>query len=284
MGRDEAMQILYATDGSEGALAAAGLLAHLPLEPHSTVTVLTVVDERDRDGADRILAAAAETLRDGTNAEIRTKTRNGKPGEEVLRESEEQPTDLIVLGSRGLGAVARFFLGSVADQVARHAACPVLVARPLQGELRAVVLGIDGSTGAAHAAEWLKRFPLPPDCVVHLATALPHYQIGGMATGSVPRLAAELRALQSMQEEEARTRLQEVAAAFQEAGRRAVPEFRQSHPAEGLIAVAEAQNAGMIVVGRQGLSRVERFFMGSVSENVLRHAPCSVLVVPETRG
>jgi nucleotide-binding universal stress UspA family protein len=38
--------------------------------------------------------------------------------------------DVIVVGSHGRGALERLLLGSVSDQVVRHAPCPVLVIRP----------------------------------------------------------------------------------------------------------------------------------------------------------
>jgi nucleotide-binding universal stress UspA family protein len=51
------------------------------------------------------------------------------------------------------------------------------------------------------------------------------------------------------------------------------------NPAAELVRIADEHRAGLIVVGSQGLSAIERFLLGSVSERVLRHAHCSVLVV-----
>lgn len=54
---------------------------------------------------------------------------------------------------------------------------------------------------------------------------------------------------------------------------------RQGDPAQVLADVAAEENAQLIVVGDRGLSRVERFLLGSVSHKVSHHAPCSVLIV-----
>jgi len=55
--------------------------------------------------------------------------RNGDPAHEILAAAEDHGSDLIVIGSRGLGAVERLVLGSVARNVAIHARCSVLIVR-----------------------------------------------------------------------------------------------------------------------------------------------------------
>jgi nucleotide-binding universal stress UspA family protein len=49
--------------------------------------------------------------------------------------------------------------------------------------------------------------------------------------------------------------------------------------AEEIVAAADRGVADLVVMGDRGLNRIERFFLGSVSENVLRYAPCSVWIV-----
>lgn len=50
-------------------------------------------------------------------------------------------------------------------------------------------------------------------------------------------------------------------------------------PGDMIVAAAEAEHADMVVVGSHGRGAVGRLFLGSVSEHVVRHAPCPVLVV-----
>ena len=54
----------------------------------------------------------------------------GKPAEEIMKMAAKQHADLIVMGAKGLGAMARFLLGSVSTRVVQHASCAVLVVRP----------------------------------------------------------------------------------------------------------------------------------------------------------
>jgi nucleotide-binding universal stress UspA family protein len=54
---------------------------------------------------------------------------HGNISDYIISTAEKEKADLIVIGERGLGAVARFFLGSIANKVSHHATCPVLIAR-----------------------------------------------------------------------------------------------------------------------------------------------------------
>lgn len=51
----------------------------------------------------------------------------GDPAAEISRVAEEGGYDLLVVGSRGRGAVGEVVLGSVSSDLVRHALCPVLV-------------------------------------------------------------------------------------------------------------------------------------------------------------
>lgn len=63
------------------------------------------------------------------NHEIGTKTVEGYPKDEILREAEEWPADLIIIGSHGRNPVQRFLLGSVSMAVIGAAPCSVLLVK-----------------------------------------------------------------------------------------------------------------------------------------------------------
>jgi nucleotide-binding universal stress UspA family protein len=143
---------LVAIDGSPDSLAAARWLAALPLDASMTVTLFSVVEpvhfpstapravagtlrasiaeiEKERRTAmKRALAEPAAALR-GRVKSVEVAMASGLPTDEVSRAVEDRAVDLVVLGARGLGAVRRLVLGSVAERVLRHAECPVLVVR-----------------------------------------------------------------------------------------------------------------------------------------------------------
>jgi nucleotide-binding universal stress UspA family protein len=268
------MRILYATDGSPGALAAAQFLASLPLDTSCRLTILTVVPGEGKAERQAILTTARAALSQ-SSASLETEVRRGHPEQEILRAAEASPTDLIAVGWTGHSAIARFFVGSVTERVARHAQCPVLVARPLRAGLRQVVLGIDGSPGAAHAVEWIRSFPLPVDCEIRLVTVLTPVEELTRTSRLLPlplMSHADAEAFAERQRQDAEAWLDELAASFASADRRAVTETRHADPAVGLLDAAEG-GADLIILGSRRHDAIEQLLIGGVSEKVLRQAP-----------
>lgn len=105
-----------------------------PLFPHY---VAMPDPEAIRRQEDDIRANLAEVIRSETGREpdgsggdgVRVVVASGAPAAEVVRLAEELGVDLVVVASRGLSGIARMVLGSVAESVARHAHCHVLVTR-----------------------------------------------------------------------------------------------------------------------------------------------------------
>jgi len=56
-------------------------------------------------------------------------------------------------------------------------------------------------------------------------------------------------------------------------------EWKCGDPPQAILESAKKQDVQMIVVGARGLKGIKRFLLGSVSQKVLEHAPCSVLIV-----
>jgi len=85
-------------------------------------------EKKVKDVARRLVKHSAEELiRAGFTAEHICKT--GNPAEEIMRVAAKQGSDLIVMGTKGLGTIDRVLLGSVSMQVLQYAHCPVLVVR-----------------------------------------------------------------------------------------------------------------------------------------------------------
>jgi nucleotide-binding universal stress UspA family protein len=142
--------ILVGTDGSETAQTAvlraielaAGLAARLQIvsayEPVSDPRLRgeQVIAPKDVQWAvnphDDVLALL-ETARaqavDAGVAEVETFARVGDAADAIVDVAEEQRSDLIVVGNKGMTGTKRFLLGSVPNKVTHHAPCSVLIVR-----------------------------------------------------------------------------------------------------------------------------------------------------------
>jgi len=136
--------ILCGVDGSASSIETAGHAASIAVSAGAELRLQHVVpvyegDEReltlDDDEPDPIEIESAAQVARAVGARLIRERALGRPEYAILEAAGRERSDLVVVGSRGLSGVARVFLGSVSEYVARHAHCSVLVGRP-------------GSTGA----------------------------------------------------------------------------------------------------------------------------------------
>jgi nucleotide-binding universal stress UspA family protein len=76
-----------------------------------------------------VTTALNKVKKNKPDLKVSVKVVHGRPAEKIIEASEEGNFDVIVMGSRGLGGVKEFLLGSVSDRVADHAPCPVLIVK-----------------------------------------------------------------------------------------------------------------------------------------------------------
>ncbi|MBK9001407.1 MAG: universal stress protein [Myxococcales bacterium] len=76
------------------------------------------------------VAVVHQTTKRQVRADIRVAIRQGKPHQEIVRYALEVGADTIVVGTHGRTGLGHAVLGSVAERVARYAACDVVVAKP----------------------------------------------------------------------------------------------------------------------------------------------------------
>jgi nucleotide-binding universal stress UspA family protein len=137
-------KILLAVDGSDHALHAAKMagdlartmkseklrivvaFSHIPAylgEPN----MQNAIDARLKE-ADKILQTALGAVGQ-IPGEIHTELIEGSPAEAIINVATTRNSELIVMGSRGLGTLEGLLLGSTSQNVVSHAPCPVLIVR-----------------------------------------------------------------------------------------------------------------------------------------------------------
>jgi nucleotide-binding universal stress UspA family protein len=89
------------------------------------------VYEAEQTGLEHVLREAADQVPD--DLPVTTRLVDGDPARELVRAARDGENDLIVMGSRGRGAVSSAVLGSVSNHVMREAGVPVIVLHPPDG-------------------------------------------------------------------------------------------------------------------------------------------------------
>jgi nucleotide-binding universal stress UspA family protein len=283
------IQIIVGVDGSEPSAAAVQWAARVGVSRDAEVIVTHAYDWRVRgsrvqvgggyreaveEQAEKIVdAAVAQALAAEPSLRVSRELTVGPPTATLLQHSTEDT--LIVVGNRGRGGFASLLLGSVSQQVATHASGPVAVVRGrTDASGGAVVVGVDGSAdptrtlGTAFDESGRRRARL---LVVHVsAAAMPPWN--NIAPYVDDDGIAELVAAREMLAQQ----IAPLAARFPDV--LVEPIAMGGHPAEVLIDLS--RKAQLMVVGARGSGGFGGLLLGAVSQQLLHHADCPVLIVP----
>jgi nucleotide-binding universal stress UspA family protein len=278
--------ILVPLDGPEAAEAA---LAVAELIPSKRVRLLTVAsDLPDRTAicatepdCQTYLERVAEPLR-RQGREVETIVAFGDPAREIV--ASAATADLIVMGSHGRGAAGRVGLGSIADHVARHAPAPALIVRGGRRPattipLTRIVVPLDGSALAEQALPMAIALAGIMGLPVHLVRVVDFDPVRGTVEAGVVAANAYVKTHAAaisladtyLAEQVQRLRNKDVAT---------MSELRTGAPASELLdAIHEGD---LVVLATRERGGIQRWFLGSVAEELVRRAAGPVLVVRAT--
>ena len=145
---------------------------------------------------------------------------------------------------------------------------------------KTIVVGTDGSETATFAVDHAIELAKATGATVHVVTAHHKMSAGIAALGAEAGGPAfdthevnQSIALQSEKICEGALRR------AKDAGVPAESHVQAGDAADVIISVAEAVEAGLVVIGNRGMSGVKRFVLGSVPNKVSHHCPCNLLIV-----
>jgi nucleotide-binding universal stress UspA family protein len=298
-------KILCPVDFSEAAHIGIRLAASLASEYGADLALLHVVDYPSsqmetvvpladlQHFAERMRLEALAFLEDLAGKEIppeiRTEclTRTGVPYRRIVEVSEDLEADLIVMPSRNLTRVERWFLGSTVERVVRLASCPVLTVPPDDEDKREfrprkIICPTDFSSLSYRAFPYALSLAKKYDAVLtvmHVVTvhrldpASPAWRFSEIPMDHVKAVEnAAARELDRRGEEAKKAQV-----------RVETRKLRGSDSAAEIIRVSEDENADLVVMATHGHTGLLHGLVGSTAERVVRLLNRPVLTIRPTR-
>jgi nucleotide-binding universal stress UspA family protein len=290
-----ASRILVGHDGSphaEDALALGRLLSELtgavvvlarvvPWEPLPLQAVPVPELKNRYEEEERNAVAELQRAADRAGAQVEAGP-GESPAQGLQLLAEELNPDIVVVGSSHRGRIGQVLAGNIAVRLLNGLHSPLAVApagyADAVQELRTIGVGFDGSPEACAALRTAGELAHSADAEVRMigvaerhARLTPHPWAFGWGAGT------------DLDEHDERLRGElESAAAGLPAGVVRSTEYHRGGPVTVLS--DQAQELDLLVLGSRGYGPVRRVLLGSVSSELVRGAPCPVLVVPRPDG
>ncbi len=290
------MKVLIAVDGSESSKLAVQHCLASQWEKATEFRIISVIDffeplvamQQEKEHHITRLQELVKTCQ----AEIEAKLPGMPVSSEVLdgytktlivKEAGRWRADLIVLGCRGMSNFKRILLGSVSQSVLNNASCSVRIVKAAENrEKSEVVVALDRSECSKAALNQVLCYPWPDGTSFTVVSAIPDLSQALDEQNDLMQEFVQKQA--SLIAEEAGRVVQEGSSSLKSLPGGFPVEFvtPQGDAREEILRVAESKGATMIFLGSHSRDAIERMMIGSVSEGVAIHAPCSVEVVRST--
>lgn len=272
-------KILVPIDGSASSLMAEETAAIIAKKAGATVTVFNVAQELSvryplprnveseiighiEQEADKIISDAKALFNEeGIPLETK-KGRSSDPAESILELSNQ--CDLVVMGARGENEPDPYAVGSITKKVVRHALRPILIVKKVS-PLSNLLVCIDGSEHSIRAFDY--------------ASKLAEFMGSRLTLLNVQEPRIYDYAPQTAKDLGERI-LSDAVNALGKEQIKIDKKVEFGVPSDKIVRFAENGNHDLIVLGSRGLGTVKRFLLGSVSDDVVHKAKCSVLVIP----
>ncbi len=265
--RTSQVQLLYVKDELPGYEAILGTVGDFPedLKHQMEAKVAEVF-------------AALRSQLESKGAKVTTEVVGGLAGAMIDECARESGCDMIAMSVGTHGRVQQFLMGSTTSRVVNHAPCTVLILKDVPNvPIKNVVIAIDGSEASLNAATASVRlFSLSEREVqitlINVVSVKPMFKfispvqfVAAVEDNLVMSGEASLAEAEKELSELGVTKLDNV--------------LKNGEPADEIINFAQSIKADLIIIGAQGRSAVEKFFVGSVSQRVSTFSKCSTAVI-----
>lgn len=194
----------------------------------------------------------------------------------IIQRGREFNADLVVVGTRGIHSPRDLFPGTTAEKVVRKGDRPVLLVRnPPERPYRRVLVPTDFSNASLQALQ--EALTLAPGARFDLLHVYRLWGAGRLGQASIGD--DHLHRYQNQLLDAAAAKLKELLQIPELLATRVKQHLRQGNPATLIPVQAAELGADLIAIGTEGLSGLPYLLLGSVTEEVMRHAGCDVLAV-----
>jgi nucleotide-binding universal stress UspA family protein len=219
-----------------------------------------------RGQREKILSEAGEIAKE-EGVSIKTRLEEGEFFKKIIDIAEEEKSDLIVIGRRGITRLERALMGSVTAKVIGHSQRNVLVVpRDSIIKWENIVVTTDGSKyseAAAKEAVALTKF-WGEKCVLHAIAVT-------RKSATEDRIQISNNALREIQLNAKKENIKVDTLLVKGKPHESIHET--------IVEYAKEKNADIIVMGSRGRTGIQRLLIGSVTERVIGHTTCPVMVV-----
>lgn len=281
--------ILVTTDLSDCAAAAFLPAAGLQDLYLARVTIFSILDPKDPDSkpaVDKELKSLTNKYFQPQLTRVETLAADGDVASQIVDYSSRTNIDLIVISTHGRSGLSRMFLGSVTESIIGQAHCPVMVVhsheppRITNHQGFHIVVATDLSTaseGAMPLARDLFDQYGPNEArltLLHLAEDMTQATFGQTFGVNHEAICLESESAAKVRLEELRTKYFDNSLTMTALTRTARPVH------EELVTYAEAHDVDLVVLTKQIHAVTERFVLGSVVHNFIRHSNRRLMVTP----
>lgn len=199
--------------------------------------------------------------------------------DEIGREAERTPADLVAIGARGAGFMRRLMFGSTAERLLRKSVRPMLVVKQRAHEpYQRVLVALDFSAWSNPLIELAQRVAPRAHLVLLSAYDVPY--LGRMRLAGATD--AKIEVYRERARKSAKQQLHAMATAAGLASADWTPCLRHADPSLAIVEQEIEQACDLIVVGKHGRTVMEDLLLGSVTSHVLAESVGDVLVSTST--
>ena len=240
----------------------------------------TFEEHRNKELAEELKTIASKA---GLSSRGQTHLRTGASAfHEICKLAQEIPADLVVMPTHGYTGLKHVFLGSTAERIVQHSPCPVFVVRQ-RGKRSAgkpgykkILVPIDFSACSREGLQYAIGFASEFGARIILL----HATYLGYIYSSEGRLLYDIPGLQEAARKNAARQMRKLVRVVKFGRVKFETAFTEGSPALDICAFAKHHDVDLIITSTHGLTGFQHVLIGSIAEKVVRHSPCSVLVVP----